>query len=114
MQFLVVSSSCHLGNAGVPNLLYCSGCFVLFLFGQAVLQALTIKIKIKIHRHHHHHHYHHHQVLGSNPTKAGEEEEKYEVESSRWAFINMQRIANKVEEVKELMDREKIGLLGKA
>ena len=45
--------------------------------------------------------------LGPNPTKAEEEEGHYEVESSRWAFINMQGIVNKVEEVKELMDREK-------
>ena len=28
MQFLVVSSSCHLGDAGVPFLLFCCGCFV--------------------------------------------------------------------------------------
>ena len=52
MQFLV-SSSRHLGNAGVPFLLFCCGCFVLFLFGPAVSKALTIKIKIKIHHHHH-------------------------------------------------------------
>ena len=46
MQFLVVSSSCLLGNASVPFLLFCCGCFVLFLFGSAVSKALTNKIQI--------------------------------------------------------------------
>ena len=37
-----------------------------------------------------------------------------ELEASRWAFVNCQGISNKVEELEDMLHREKFGVLGLA
>ena len=37
-----------------------------------------------------------------------------ELEASRWAFVNCQGVSNKVEELEDMLHREKFGILGLA